>query len=183
MLSQAVRCQQTPMGDKAHASLERDIHNFEEAVDAAAAMDRKPSTPVKLLSQTPLVLALVGADTMTGKAAASGGIYAAPHVFDKTHPAMTPAMLKQIPSAMADPIAIFDSETHAGDLVFMLELTDANGATVVTPVALSVQAGSEKRAVINIIKTAYTKECNNTPSNYWFERQAKKKPAVLTGKK
>ena len=182
MLSQAVRYQQTPMGDKAHASLERDIHNFEKTVDAVAAMGRKPFAPVKLLSQTPLVLALVGADTMTGKAAASGGIYAAPHVFDKTHPAMTSAMLKQIPSAMADPIAIFDSETHAGDLVFMLELTDANGATVVTPIILNVSLDF-KKVHVNIVKSAYSKEHNSIPSNSWFLTQFTKNTRYINRQK
>ncbi len=41
---------------------------------------------------------------------------------------------------MADSIAIFDSDNPAsrakGDLVFMLGLTDANGATLVVPVVL-----------------------------------------------
>lgn len=121
---------------------------------------------------------LLGRDTVTGKAAAQGGIYAAPHVFDGTHPNMTPEMWKQIPAAMADPIAVFDSDSPAGrargDLVFMLELTDANGATVVVPVAL--QAKGKLGARINIVKSAYAKESGGVPSNNGFIRQAKKCP-------
>ncbi|MDM8329200.1 hypothetical protein QUW42_02705 [Desulfovibrio piger] len=123
---------------------------------------------------------LLGRDTVTGKAAAQGGIYAAPHVFDGTHPNMTPEMWKQIPAAMADPIAVFDSDSPAGrargDLVFMLELTDANGATVVVPVAL--QAKGKLGARINIVKSAYAKESGGVPSNNGFIRQAKKMPAL-----
>ena len=129
---------------------------------------------------------LLGRDTVTGKAAAQGGIYAAPHVFDGTHPNMTPEMWKQIPAAMADPIAVFDSDSPAGrakgDLVFMLELTDANGATVVVPVALDVARG-RKQAHVNIVKSAYSKESGGVPSNHWFMRQFKKNARYVNGQK
>lgn len=53
---------------------------------------------------------------------------------------MTPDMWKQIPAAMADPIAVFDSASPQGradgDIVFMLELTGRQRRTVVVPVAL-----------------------------------------------
>lgn len=176
-LRQAALYEQTPMGDAARASLERDVHDFGVAVDNIVAAGKLPSDPVKMLGQTPLVMQLLGRDTVTGKAAAQGGIHAAPHVFDGTHPNMTPEMWKQIPAAMADPIAVFDSDSPAGrargDLVFMLELTDANGATVVVPVAL--QAKGKLGARINIVKSAYAKESGGVPSNHWFTRQVKKK--------
>lgn len=184
-LSQAALYEQTPMGDAARASLERDIHDFGAAVDNIVAAGKLPSDPVKMLGQTPLVMQLLGRDTVTGKAAAQGGIYAAPHVFDGTHPNMTPEMWKQIPAAMADPIAVFDSDSPAGrakgDLVFMLELTDANGATVVVPVAL--QAKGKLGARINIVKSAYAKESGGVPSNHWFTRQVKKNARYVNGQK
>ena len=185
-LSQAALYEQTPMGDAARASLERDIHDFGAAVDNIVAAGKLPSDPVKMLGQTPLVMQLLGRDTVTGKAAAQGGIYAAPHVFDGTHPNMTPEMWKQIPAAMADPIAVFDSDSPAGrakgDLVFMLELTDANGATVVVPVALDVARG-RKQAHVNIVKSAYSKESGGVPSNHWFMRQLKKNARYVNGQK
>lgn len=180
-LRQAALYEQTPMGDAARASLERDVHDFGVAVDNIVAAGKLPSDPVKMLGQTPLVMQLLGRDTVTGKAAAQGGIHAAPHVFDGTHPNMTPEMWKQIPAAMADPIAVFDSDSPAGrakgDLVFMLELTDANGATVVVPVALDVAKG-RKQAHVNIVKSAYSKESGGVPSNHWFMRQFKKMPVM-----
>lgn len=186
-LSQAALYEQTPMGDAARASLERDVHDFGTAVDNIVAAGKLPSNPVKMLGQTPLVMQLLGRDTVTGKAAAQGGIYAAPHVFDGTHPNMTPEMWKQIPAAMADPIAVFDSDSPAGrargDLVFMLELTDANGATVVVPVALDVTARNPGYARINIIKSAYSKESGGVPSNHWFTRQTKKNARYVNGQK
>ena len=184
-LRQAALYEQTPMGDAARASLERDVHDFGVAVDNIVAAGKLPSDPVKMLGQTPLVMQLLGRDTVTGKAAAKGGIYAAPHVFDGTHPNMTPEMWKQIPAAMADPIAVFDSDSPAGrakgDLVFMLELTDANGATVVVPVAL--QAKGKLGARINIVKSAYAKESGGVPSNHWFTRQVKKNARYVNGQK
>ena len=184
-LRQAALYEQTPMGDAARASLERDVHDFGVAVDNIVAAGKLPSDPVKMLGQTPLVMQLLGRDTVTGKAAAQGGIYAAPHVFDGTHPNMTPEMWKQIPAAMADPIAVFDSDSPAGrakgDLVFMLELTDANGATVV-PVALDVAKG-RKQAHVNIVKSAYNKESGGVPSTHWFMRQFKKNARYVNGQK
>lgn len=185
-LRQAALYEQTPMGDAARASLERDVHDFGVAVDNIVAAGKLPSDPVKMLGQTPLVMQLLGRDTVTGKAAAQGGIYAAPHVFDGTHPNMTPEMWKQIPAAMADPIAVFDSDSPAGrakgDLVFMLELTDANGATVMVPVALDVAKG-RKQAHVNIVKSAYSKESGGVPSNHWFMRQLKKNARYVNGQK
>ncbi|WP_418735811.1 hypothetical protein [Desulfovibrio sp.] len=185
-LRQAALYEQTPMGDAARASLERDVHDFGVAVDNIVAAGKLPSDPVKMLGQTPLVMQLLGRDTVTGKAAAQGGIHAAPHVFDGTHPNMTPEMWKQIPAAMADPIAVFDSDSPAGrakgDLVFMLELTDANGATVVVPVALDVAKG-RKQAHVNIVKSAYSKESGGVPSNHWFMRQFKKNARYVNGQK
>lgn len=185
-LSQAALYEQTPMGDAARASLARDVHDFGAAVDNIVAAGKLPSDPVKMLGQTPLVMQLLGRDTVTGKAAAQGGIYAAPYVFDGTHPNMTPEMWKQIPAAMADPIAVFDSDSPAGrargELVFMLELTDANGATVVVPVALDVAKG-RKQAHVNIVKSAYSKESGGVPSNHWFMRQLKKNARYVNGQK
>ena len=171
-------------GDEA---LKRDAAAWAGTVDGIAKAGVAPRQPVKMLGQTPLVMGLLGKDTVTGKAAAQGGIYAAPHVFDGTHPNMTPDMWKQLPEAMADPIAIFDSDSPTGrangDLVFMLELTDANGATVVVPVALDTESRNPQYARINIIKSAYSKERGGAPSNHWFAQQAKKNARYVNGQK
>uniref|UniRef100_UPI00262B8CDF MuF-C-terminal domain-containing protein n=1 Tax=uncultured Desulfovibrio sp. TaxID=167968 RepID=UPI00262B8CDF len=185
-LHQAALYEQTPLGETARASLERDIRDFGTAVDGIVAAGKLPSSPVKMLGQTPLVMRLLGRDTVTGKAAAQGGVYAAPHVFDGTHPNMTPEMWKQIPGALADPVAVFDSDSPAGrsrgDLVFMLELTDADGATVVVPVALDASKG-RNQAHVNIVKSAYAKESGGVPANKWFLRQLKKNARYVNGQK
>lgn len=171
--------------DEAQELLARDVAAWEKTVDGIVAEGRVPSSPVLMLKQTPLVFQLLGTDTVTGRAAAEGGIYAAPHVFDGTHPNMTPEMWKQIPRAMTDPIAVFDSDSPGGrakgDLVFMLEVQDANGATVVVPVALNVKGRNQ--AHINIVKSAYTKEKNGKPSSVWFVKQAQKNARYINGQK
>ena len=155
-------------------------------MDSIAKAGVAPEQPVRMLSQTPLVLRLIGEDTVSKKIAAGGGVYAAPHVFDGTHPNMTPDMWKQLPEAMADPIAIFDTANPKhrgkGDVVFMVEIQDANGATVVVPVALDAR-GDAPTARINILKSAYAKEINGVPSNEWFKQQVKKNARYVNGQK
>ncbi len=166
--------------DAADAALRRDADAWGKAVDGVyetlAATGKLPSRPVKMLGQTPLVLRMLGKDALTGTIASGNGIYAAPHFFDATHPNITPDMRKQIPAAMADPIAIFDTSQDAGrkkgDVVFMLDLKDGNGATVVVPVAL--RATKAHGVIINMAKSVYAKERGNKPDNAWFVKQAQK---------
>ena len=170
-------------GDEA---LKRDAAAWAGTVDSIAKAGVAPEQPVRMLSQTPLVMRLIGEDAVSKKIAAGGGVYAAPHVFDGTHPNMTPDMWKQLPEAMADPIAIFDTANPKhrgkGDIVFMVEIQDANGATVVVPVALGVR-GDDDRVRINVLKSAYAKEFNGVPSNEWFKQQVKKNARYVNGQK
>ena len=159
-------------GDEA---LKRDVAAWRESMDAITP-GVKPERRPRLFSQTPLVMRLIGRDTLSKKIAGMGGVYAGRHLFDGTHPEMTKDMWKQLPEAMADPIAIFDSATEKnrknGDIVFMVEIQDANGATVVVPVALDIPRGIG-RASINILKSAYTKNDRKTgtPRDGWFLEQ------------
>ncbi len=66
------------LADEALAS---DVREWKKTVAATASSGRPPSGPQKMLGQTPCVMQLLGADTVTGKAAATGGIYAAPPIF------------------------------------------------------------------------------------------------------
>ncbi|MFI3271245.1 MAG: hypothetical protein R3Y11_03940 [Pseudomonadota bacterium] len=166
--------------------LQRDVSAWAENVDAIVASGKKPSQAVKMLGQTPLVLDLLGTDTVTGRAAAQGGIHVASHVFDGSHMNMTPDMWKQMPAAMADPIAIFDTDSpnmrKQGNVVFMLEIKDAQGATMVVPVALQAK-GKLHGVEMNIVKSAYTKENEGVPSNTWFKKQAQKNARYINEQK
>ena len=52
------------MGDAALASLERNVREFGAAVDKIVAAKKVPSSPVKMPGQTPLVMQLLGSDTV-----------------------------------------------------------------------------------------------------------------------
>ena len=77
-------------------------------MDDIVAVGKVPSRPVQMLTQTPLVMSLPGTDTLPGRAASTGGIYASSHFFDDIHLNLTWEMRKQIAMAMTDPIAVFD---------------------------------------------------------------------------
>lgn len=151
------------------AKLAEDAEAWAGIVDG---LKRKPREPQRMLSQTPLVFHLLGADFRE--------VYAAPHVFDgmfpgearkghNTHTNINADVLKQLPTALADPIAVFGSDSVAGRLVFMVDVTDANGATVILPVQLEAKHGF---ATAHIVTSAYSKEKKGVPNNKWFETQA-----------
>ncbi len=169
----------------AEAKLQVEVKTWENTVDKIVRSNVVPSSSVQMLKQTPLIMQLIGNDTLTGKAASKGGIYVSPHTFSSKHANMTPDMLKQIPAAMADPIAVFDTDNpnnrQKGDIVFMLDIKDSNGATVVVPVALNIMGND--RVEINIVTSAYAKENNGVPSDGWFKKQAQKNARYVNGQK
>ena len=131
-------------------------------------LTEKPTQPVLMLKQTPVAMHLVGADFLE--------LRAHPHVFDglfsdapkssakhHAHPEMTREVLKQIPAALADPIAIFKEDQRPNTYVFMLEVTDAKGNTVIAPVTFSATG---RHAEINLMKTAFGRD-----KKLWFPLQ------------
>ena len=131
-------------------------------------MQTKPSQPVLMLKQTPLVMHLVGADFHELKAH--------PHVFDglfpeakrsspnhNSHREMTRDVLRQIPAALADPIAVFKDDRRPNSFVFMVDVQDTSGKTVIVPIAFEAHGAN---ATINLATTAYGKD-----SSLWFELQ------------
>lgn len=120
-------------------------------------LTQKPTQPVLMLKQTPLAMNLVGANFRE--------LRVHPHVFDgifqtarrssprhNAHPEMTKEVLKQIPQALTDPIAVFSDNRRAGSYVFMLEVLDAAGHTVLAPVQFEATGG---KGTINLLKTAF----------------------------
>lgn len=150
---------------QAEAALERDVAAWEKTVDS---MKEKPTGHTLMLTQTPLVMHLVGADFKE--------LYAAPHVFDgmfgtssnpkhNVHKNIDAAVLKQIPKALADPIAVFRDPRTESRMVFMLETVDANGATVVVPVEFSAQKGWTE---VNLTLSVYAKGHDGRVNSQWF---------------
>lgn len=136
--------------------------------DFVDGLTAKPTQNVVMLRQTPLVMHLVGADFLE--------LRTAPHMFDgifptakrsnpkhHVHTEMTREILKQLPAALTDPIAVFKSATDDASKVFMLEVRDTKGETVILPVSFNA---SGRHAEINLITSAYGKE-----SKKWFADQ------------
>jgi|GEM_PF-2790455 len=151
----------------AEAKLARDVAKWEKTVDALTG---KPSSHVLMLTQTPLIMHMLGADFKA--------LYAAPHVFDGLFPGKATAghhehanitrdILKQIPQAITDPIAVFDSP-QTGNTCYMLDVLDENGATVVAYVEFDAPKGHSSA---NIVRTVFAKEDGNTPRLDWFRKQ------------
>lgn len=147
----------------AQKQLDKDEAAFGKAVDNASAMSAGTQIEVMV---TPLALYLCGAKLLpvSIRTEKIGQIL-------RDHPGITPSLLKQIPRAMTDPIAIFDSKTSTGaqyeGLVVMLDMKDAHGATVVAAFHLEVGKGSFN---INRLASVYGKDNSRTkrPRNQWF---------------
>lgn len=87
---------------------------------------------------------------------------------------MTPDVLKQLPEALANPIALFKSATRDSSFVAMLEIKSAQGATVVVPVEINARGVFESE--VNIARSAYAKADSVTgaPKDDWFAEQSRK---------
>ncbi|SKA97493.1 hypothetical protein SAMN02745704_02850 [Paucidesulfovibrio gracilis DSM 16080] len=102
------------------------------------------------------------AHTLSGRCAKPLALVIAPgklHTLMDEHPEITPEVVKQIPSALADPIMIFDSATQAGRLVVMLDLKGEDGSTVMVPIELDVVKDHHR---VNVLTSVY----GNRPG--WF---------------
>ena len=169
-----------------------EVEAWGKKVDEIGATAALPKQNVKMLSQTPLVMKLLDTDPNAPGTSAQGGIYVSPHVFDSKHPNIGPNELKQLPQALADPVAILDSTTHKGDLVFMTEIKDRNGATVVIPIELKTKRKGRKKE-FNRVKSPYAKDfelalADNAgkiimPDNAWFLNQLNKNARYVNGQK
>lgn len=116
----------------------------------------KPNQNVVMLKQTPLVMKLIGAKFLT--------LRATPHMFDGAlpgkksspshhiHPEISKRVLKQIPEALTDPIAIFRDDRRESTYLFMLDLKAENNQNVVVAVKFN---GPGRHAEINLAKTSW----------------------------
>lgn len=150
--------------DAARMKLRKETESWWNFVDA---LKTKPHQQVRMLSQTPLVMHLVGAKFRE--------VYVHPHVFDGMFPGspksspkhhehllMSASVIKQLPGAIADPLAVVWDDLNKSH-VFVLELKDEGGESVTVPVAF--EASGRNRAVINLVKTGFGR------GRLWFELQ------------
>ncbi|GHT01667.1 hypothetical protein AGMMS50276_30170 [Synergistales bacterium] len=135
------------------------------SVDDVLSGKTNPREHVKVMEETPAALRLAGAKDLP--------VYMDAGKITKIlsdHSGMTAEIIKQIPEALAEPIAIFKSSTQADSLVAMLELRDQDGATVIVPFHLGAkQHGYE----VNKMASAYGQSNSRThvPRNQWFISQ------------
>ena len=120
----------------AEQKLKEDSDTWGKLVDG---LKEKPTQNVVMLKQTPLVMKLIGAKFLT--------LRATPHMFDGAlpgakksspshhiHPEISKRVLKQIPEALTDPIAIFRDDRRENTYLFMLDLKAENNQNVVVAV-------------------------------------------------
>lgn len=134
--------------------LRADAQQWKETVDK---LTTKPRQQLTMLRQTPLIMKLLGADFQE--------LRSSTHVFDGVYPGnkskdehhehlmMTKDVIKQIPEAITDPVIVARDERH-DSFVFFLDIKDANGESVMVPVAFE-HPTEKKPVVFNIVKSAF----------------------------
>ena len=176
--TKAYRLSEAPQ--TAEERLNADAAAFAKQVDAFVAKKMKPQQELTVM-QTPLVLQISDERVKALPVVMSQRTLA--KIFRKHN--LSPALVKQIPGAMADPIMVLKSEGKPGQVqdgfVVMFELRDAKGNTINVPVALNVEHyGSNGKYECNDIVSAYGCESSLTGKPYdgWFLKQAQK-PGLL----
>lgn len=151
----------------AEKKLAEDVKAWEKTVDGFMAGTLNERKPVTMLNNTPLVLTLFGTDKNLQVATN----YTKLTKILKDKHKLSESVLKQVPSAMTDPVMIFDSATVKGDYVMMLDLKDENGATIIVP--LSLNYDDLGGYTVNYVPSVYAKANTETtkPNNAWFIRQ------------
>ncbi|WOL39584.1 hypothetical protein RAH42_10630 [Pyramidobacter sp. YE332] len=156
---------------KRQGRLKRDRVAWSRAVDRFVAGEMGSHDFARVMDM-PLALQLAGAPVR--EIVADHKFFG--HTLRGKHSAqITPALMKKLVTSLADPIMVFDSDSHPGtSLVAMLELQDNQGATVVVPVRLQMNPGDPKSPAK--ITSFYGKgnADTRTPSNRWFVNQIKK---------
>ena len=144
--------------------LRQDIGNWRNLVDQYNAGDkeawkRKRGGRLYKFMDVPLVLQLLNVDFD------NINIYGSffEHSLDQDkHPGMTSDVLKQLPQAISNPLMILKG-AKPNSYVFVLELKDENGATVVAPVEINRE--DKQYGMLKVLNTAYAKTAIDNKSN------------------
>ncbi len=154
--------------DSPERRLQIDAARFGDTVDEILAGKLDNASSVHVMT-TPLVFNLVGARVLpvhmqAGKIAK----------IMREH-GISSRLLKQIPAALADPIAILesDSEGKYRGLVAMLELKDERGATIVAAMHMEVTP-ERKGLTVNRLASVYGKGNSGKANDQWFASQIEK---------
>lgn len=118
----------------------------------------KSTKPIRVMS-TPMVLRNIGAGNhdIVIKQSKIATIL-------KEHKDIKKDTLKQLPYALANPIAIFPSNTVSGSIVVMAEIKADNGLNIIIPMQLN-KVKRNGMYVYNLINSVYTKD---TVGKDWY---------------
>ena len=171
-------------GQSAEARLARDESNWNALIDRYDAADKKKWKAKKdgklfRVMDVPLVLQLL--NIPYDNIHVFGSFFA--HTVNQKHKGMTPDLLRQLPRRMADPLMVTRGNKK-GSYVFVVDLKDSNGATIVVPVEINKNVHSTGAAV-NIINTAFGKtvsDTNDSPSFEWIRMQFKRGTVLYLNK-
>ena len=105
------------------------------------------------------------------------------HSVNPKHKGVTLDILRQLPRKMADPLMITRGN-KPDSYVFVIDLKDTNGATIVVPVEInkSVVLGGATADVANSAFGKTVSETDDRPSLRWFNRQAQKGDVLYLNK-
>lgn len=154
------------MPEQARFKLASDEATWRKTVDTVLTDPNVKTTGRKQIPvmRTPLVMTLVGAKHFP--VSINDGKL---KLILRDHENMTPDILKNVPRAITDPIAIFESKSegvHPAKVV-LTELKDANGADIITAFHLDYKGD------INKLASSYAKEKGKGGANpEWFREQA-----------
>lgn len=136
-------------GDVAEQNLQKDEAAFAEKVDAFMNEELPKGASVTVM-RTPLVMKLIGAPMLPININGSvlDKILKGKHAND-----ITADIIKQVPRALANPIAIVEDKNRP---VVILDLKDANGDTIIVPFVL--EAKGKFGYEVNLIASIYGKQ-------------------------
>lgn len=159
--------------DVAEKKLQVEVEQWAKTLDDMHSM---PSHQVLMLTQTPVVMHLVGADFKE--------LYVTPHMFERlfkdkdgSKGTFGKREMAQIPQALTDPVAIFDQKNERK--LFLLDIRTESGAPVIVPVEFSAR---KDFAEVNIVVTAFAKEKDGKPKFGWLKNVVGRELYVNTKK-
>lgn len=148
------------------AKLEQDSAEFSHSIDLF--MDGKLKGGNVKVMTTPLVMKLVGAEILPIETSTT---VLSKILHGKHSNELDENIVKQIPRALTDPVAVFQSKTKKGRLVVALELKDKNKSPIVVPFALDISSNpvdTSNGYYMNFITSAYGKDYKGRPNIKWF---------------
>ena len=152
--------------DEAEAKLAQDEAEFSQSIDLF--MDGKLKGGNVKVMTTPLVMKLVGAEILPVETSTT---VLSKILHGKHSNELDENIVKQIPRALTDPVAVFQSKTKKGRLVVALELKDKNKSPIVVPFALDISSNpvdTSNGYYMNFITSEYGKDYKGRPNIKWF---------------